>query len=76
MDLPKSGIQNHLAPAQTLSLTEDEFELLKFELRQFRKRWAKDVGVARKNLKGDRVFQLNIQLFALTNVAVKTTTAE
>jgi len=52
--------------AQTMSLTEDEFELLKFELRQFRKRWAKDVSVARKTTKGDRVFQLNIQLFPVS----------
>lgn len=52
--------------AQTLSLTEKEFEQLKFELRQFRKRWAKDIGVARKTDKGDRVFQLNIQLFPVT----------
>lgn len=52
--------------AQTMALTEDEFEVLKFELRQFRKRWAKDVGVARKDTKGNRVFQLNIQLFPVT----------
>lgn len=52
--------------AQTLALTEDEFELLKFELRQFRKRWTKDVSVARTSRKGDRVFQLNIQLFPVT----------
>lgn len=53
--------------AQTLSLTAEEFELLKFELRQFRKRWLKDVSVARKVSKGDRVFQLNIQLFPVSD---------
>lgn len=52
--------------AQTLALTEKEFEQLKFELRQFRKRWLKDVSVARKSGKGERVFQLNIQLFPVT----------
>jgi uncharacterized protein (TIGR02147 family) len=52
--------------AQTLALTEGEFEQLKFELRQFRKRWYKDVSVNRKTAKGDRVFQLNIQLFPVT----------
>jgi uncharacterized protein (TIGR02147 family) len=53
--------------AQTLSLTEQEFEQLKFELRQMRKRWAKDVSVARTTSgKGDRVFQLNIQLFPVS----------
>lgn len=57
--------------AATLSLTEKEFEQLKFELRQFRKRWAKDIGVARKTEKGDRVFQLNIQLFPVTKSGEK-----
>ena len=52
--------------AMTVSLTEPEFEKLKFELRQFRKRWTKDVAVARSADKGDRVFQLNIQLFPVT----------
>ncbi len=53
--------------AQTLALTEAEFEQLKFELRQLRKRWAKDVSVARATSgKGDRVFQLNIQLFPVS----------
>lgn len=61
-DLP----QDREFGAQTMALTEDEFEVLKFELRQFRKRWAKDVGVARKVSKGHRVFQLNIQLFPVT----------
>jgi uncharacterized protein (TIGR02147 family) len=61
-DLP----QDREFGAQTMSLTEEEFEQLKFELRQFRKRWAKDVGVARKGAKGDRVFQLNIQLFPVS----------
>ena len=46
--------------AQTMSLTEQEFEQLKFELRQFRKRWFKDVMVNRKTAKGDRVFQLTV----------------
>lgn len=52
---------------QTLSLTEEEFEQLKFEMRQFRKRWTKDIGVARKQGKGTRVYQLNIQLFPVSN---------
>ncbi len=52
--------------AQTLALTDKEFEQLKFELRQFRKRWFKDVSVNRTHSKGDRVYQLNIQLFPVT----------
>lgn len=52
--------------AMTVALTEEEFEQLKFELRQLRKRWFKDISVRRKQAKGDRVFQMNIQLFPLT----------
>ncbi len=52
---------------QTLALSEEEFEHLKFELRQFRKRWTKDISVARKTAKGTKVFQLNIQLFPVSN---------
>lgn len=52
--------------AMTVALTEEEFEQLKFELRQFRKRWTKDIYVKRKAGKGDRIFQMNVQLFPLT----------
>lgn len=49
--------------ALTVSLTQEEFEKLKFELRHLRKRVHKDVAVSRKETKGDRVYQLNLQLF-------------
>lgn len=62
----QDGPQDREIGTQTLALTEKEFEQLKFELRQFRKRWTKDVSVARVSEKGDRVFQLNIQLFPVT----------
>ncbi|NQY99407.1 MAG: TIGR02147 family protein [Bdellovibrionales bacterium] len=52
--------------AMTASLTEDEFDQLKFELRQLRKKWSKNFSVNRHQAKGDRVFQLNIQLFPIT----------
>ncbi|MCB0407251.1 MAG: TIGR02147 family protein [Bdellovibrionales bacterium] len=52
--------------ALTLALTEKEFEELKFEVRQLRKRWFKDFSVKRKIEKGDRVFQINFQLFPIT----------
>ncbi len=55
--------------AMTVSLTEAEFEQLKFELRQFRKRWTKDISVQRKTSKGDRVFQMNVQLFPVTKAS-------
>lgn len=50
----------------TLAMTPDEFEHVKFELRQLRKRINKDIGVKRLSTKGDRVYQLNIQLFPVT----------
>lgn len=50
----------------TVCLTEAEFEKLKFEMRHLRKRIYKDALVAREKEKGDRVFQLNIQLFPIT----------
>jgi uncharacterized protein (TIGR02147 family) len=50
----------------TVCLTEAEFEKLKFEMRHLRKRILKDTLVAREQQKGDKVFQLNIQLFPLT----------
>jgi uncharacterized protein (TIGR02147 family) len=50
----------------TVCLTEGEFEKLKFEMRHLRKRILKDTMVAREREKGDKVFQLNIQLFPIT----------
>lgn len=51
----------------TLSLTKQEFEEIKFKLRQMRKQINKDTSIARMNTKGDKVYQLNIQLFPVTN---------
>lgn len=51
----------------TMSLTKAEFEELKFALRQLRKKAHKDNTVAREAKKGERVYQLNIQLFPVTN---------
>lgn len=50
----------------TLAMTEEEFEQLKFELRHLRKRIFKDISVNREKAKGERVYQLNIQLFPVT----------
>lgn len=50
----------------TLSLTEKEFAEIKFRLRQMRKQLTKDNSIARKQEPGDRVYQLNIQLFPVT----------
>ena len=50
----------------TLSLTHAEFEDLKFKLRHMRKSLHKDTAIQRMTTKGDRVYQLNIQLFPVT----------
>ncbi len=55
--------------ALTVALTQEEFEQTRFELRQLRKRIHKDVTVKRQTSKGDRVYQLNIQLFPVTEKA-------
>ncbi|MBK9324419.1 MAG: TIGR02147 family protein [Bdellovibrionaceae bacterium] len=57
----------------TLSLTKQEFEEVKFKLRQIRKQINKDNSIARMSSKGERVYQLNIQLFPVTNAAPKAT---
>lgn len=51
----------------TLTLTKKEFEELKFKLRQMRKATHKDNSIARMNSKGDRVYQLNIQLYPVSD---------
>ncbi|MNJ91254.1 hypothetical protein D3C87_89020 [compost metagenome] len=53
----------------TLSLNKAEFEEIKFKLRQMRKALHKDNSIARMKDKGERVYQLNIQLFPVTNAA-------
>lgn len=51
----------------TMAMTQAEFEQVRFEVRQLRKKLQKDLAVKRKASKGDRVYQLNIQLFPVTN---------
>lgn len=53
----------------TLSLTEKEFDELKFKLRQMRKSLHKDNSIARMAEKGERVYQLNLQLFPVSNAS-------
>ncbi len=50
----------------TMCLTKEEFEEIKFKLRQMRKSIHKDNSIARGKSKGDKVYQLNIQLFPVT----------
>lgn len=51
----------------TLALTKTEFEDIRFKLRQLRKQIHKDNSINRMNSRGDRVYQLNLQLFPVTN---------
>jgi uncharacterized protein (TIGR02147 family) len=53
----------------TMALTQEEFEQVRFEVRQLRKRLHRDISVKRKTTKGDQVYQFNIQLFPLTDRA-------
>ncbi len=53
--------------AMTVAMTEEEFQQVRFELRQLRKRLQRDTLVKRKSTKGDRVYQLNVQLFPVTD---------
>jgi uncharacterized protein (TIGR02147 family) len=51
----------------TLSLTKKEFEDLRFQLRKFRKQIHKDNSIQRMQNKGERVYQLNLQLYPVTD---------
>ena len=53
--------------AMTIAMNQTEFEHVRFELRQLRKRLQKDLMVKREASKGDRVYQMNIQLFPITD---------
>ena len=55
----------------TMALSEKEFEDIKFKLRQMRKTLHKENSIARINSKGDRVYQLNLQLFPVTDASKK-----
>ncbi len=55
--------------ALTVALTDEEFQQVRFELRQMRKRLQTDILVKRKSTKGDRVYQFNVQLFPVSEKA-------
>jgi len=50
-------------------MTKKEFEELKFKLRQMRKGLTKDNSIARMGAKGERVYQLNIQLYPVSDAS-------
>ena len=51
----------------TLAMTEKEFEWVRFELRKLRKQIQKEISMKREQNQGDRVYQVNIQLFPVTD---------
>ena len=51
----------------TMAMTEKEFEWVRFELRKLRKQIQKEISMKREQTKGDRVYQVNIQLFPVTD---------
>ena len=51
--------------------TIKEFEEIKFKLRQMRKALHKENAIARMSSKGERVYQLNLQLFPVSNPSKK-----
>ncbi|CAN5677902.1 hypothetical protein BH10BDE1_BH10BDE1_17130 [soil metagenome] len=53
--------------AMTIAMTQSEFEQVRFELRQTRKRIQKDLKMNREAGQGERVYQMNIQLFPVTD---------
>lgn len=55
--------------AMTIAMTQPEFEQVRFELRQMRKRIQKDLKMKRETTQGERVYQMNIQLFPVTDKA-------
>ena len=52
--------------ALTISVNHEEFEQIRFELRQLRKRLHRDIAAKREQGPGERVYQLNIQFFPVT----------
>lgn len=50
----------------SIALTKAEFETVKFEVRKFRKKLLKDLLILREKSPGDRVYQVQFQVFPVT----------
>ena len=50
----------------TLAMTEDEFQMVRHELRKVRKDLQSKLMMEREKKPGERVYQVNVQLFPLT----------
>lgn len=67
--LHKYGPQEREVSGFTMAMTEKEFEWARFELRKLRKQIQKEVAMNREKGKGERVYQVNIQLFPISDKA-------
>lgn len=65
--LHKNTPQEREVSGVTLSMTEKEYEWVRFELRKLRKQIQKEISIKREQTKGERVYQVNIQLFPVTD---------
>ncbi len=53
------------------ALTAEEFEAVKFELRKFRKKLMTDIQMKRESQPGDQIYQIQMQVFPLTEEVKK-----
>ncbi len=65
--LHKNSAHEREVSGFTLAMTEKEFEWVRFELRKLRKQIQKEIAIKREQSPGERVFQVNIQLFPVTD---------
>ncbi len=65
--LHKNTTQEREVSGFTLAMTDKEFEWVRFELRKLRKQIQKEISMKREQTPGDRVYQVNIQLFPVTD---------
>ena len=65
--LHKNSAHEREVSGFTLSMTEKEFEWVRFELRKLRKQIQKEISMKREQSQGDRVYQVNMQLFPVTD---------
>ena len=68
--LHKSGPQEREVSGFTLAMTAKEYEWARFELRKLRKHIQKEISVNREQSQGDRVYQVNMQLFPVTDEVI------
>ena len=65
--LHKYGPHEREVSGFTMAMTEKEFEWVRFELRKLRKQLQKQISINREENKGERVYQVNMQLFPVTD---------